>query len=37
VLNHPSIRDVIMLHVNGGTNGFTDGSMSSESCLAAIV
>jgi hypothetical protein len=27
---------VIMLHVYGGSNGFTEGSMTSESCLAAI-
>ena len=29
---HPSIRDV-----NSGTNGLTEGSITSESCLAAIV
>ena len=34
--NHPSIRNMSILHVNGGPNGFTEGSMTSESCLAAI-
>jgi hypothetical protein len=29
--------DVIKLHVNGFTNGFTEALMTSESCLAAIV
>jgi hypothetical protein len=33
---HPNIRDAIMLHLNGGTNGFTADSITSEGCLAAI-
>jgi len=37
MLNHPSIRNMSILHVNGGPNRFTEGSMTSESRLEAIL
>lgn len=34
---HPSIRDMTMLHVNGGTNALIEHAMYYERCLAAIL